>query len=676
MKKYLITLLTIILLFSFSACGSKEEITFNTLDLNATNIVANSVEEFDFKSETKIKGGIKCVIAKDKEGKEEYQTTTVPLEEGDNVFYLFAKKGNEVKKTYSVTIRRRPMYRVSFNTAGGTSIDPQTVEEGFTATAPTETVKKLGYTFNGWDYDFNNPITKNVMVNAILKVNEEMSNFKFTSSATACKITGLKSSSLSEVVIPEYVTSVTEDAFEEIYALTIYCEAKTQPEGFKENWNNSLPIVWDCKNNDIADDGSLYAVIDGIRYILEGDKAIVTVQETDEKNVTIPSSVTYKGKTYPVTEIGAKAFYYVSLDVLTLPNSITTIRQGAIKILKKHVVIPSSVVTMEEKAFNDIIQYSVIYCEVESEPSGWHEDWINTGYATIIWGYNYVFENGVIYGIKDNQASVVQQYITEPNVVIASTVNYNGKDYPVTTLEKFAFFESGLIVSVKLPDTVKLIKECAFLMCGRLTDVDLGKGVEEIQTKAFMTCTSLTTITFPSSLKVLGKEMFRYSTKLESINVDANNKNFKSVDGVLYNFDGTSLIVYPSSKADETFTVPSGVINLESCSFSSTQYLKNVIIGDTVQVIKEEAFWVCDSIENVTIGSSVVTIEKKGFFNFQNLKSIIIPKTVQTIGADCFYYCSDIIVYVEVESKPSSWHENWYNGAKEVIWDYKNQPIN
>ena len=73
--------------------------------------------------------------------------------------------------------------------------------------------------------------------------------------------------------------------------------------------------------------------IDGIYYniISEGKTAEVTsgiVKYSGE--VVIPSSITSKGKEYPVTSIGSSAFDGCSaLTSITIPNSVTSIGEGA-----------------------------------------------------------------------------------------------------------------------------------------------------------------------------------------------------------------------------------------------------------------------------------------------------------------------------------------------------------
>ena len=62
------------------------------------------------------------------------------------------------------------MFTISFNANGGTAVGSQIVEEDSFATE--QTTSKTGYTFAGWDYDFNTAITKNTVVNAQWTINQ------------------------------------------------------------------------------------------------------------------------------------------------------------------------------------------------------------------------------------------------------------------------------------------------------------------------------------------------------------------------------------------------------------------------------------------------------------------------------------------------------------------------
>ena len=66
--------------------------------------------------------------------------------------------------------------------------------------------------------------------------------------------------SLTSITIGSGVTSIGDRAFEDCGRLTIYCEAASKPSWWYSSWNGDCPVVWDCNNNNVADDGYVYAV--------------------------------------------------------------------------------------------------------------------------------------------------------------------------------------------------------------------------------------------------------------------------------------------------------------------------------------------------------------------------------------------------------------------------------
>ena len=65
---------------------------------------------------------------------------------------------------------------------------------------------------------------------------------------------------LTSITIPSSVTSIGKKAFIHCPALTIYCEAKSKPTGWNNDWNpNNRPVVWGAQmmtnSNEDTDDG-------------------------------------------------------------------------------------------------------------------------------------------------------------------------------------------------------------------------------------------------------------------------------------------------------------------------------------------------------------------------------------------------------------------------------------
>ena len=89
---------------------------------------------------------------------------------GNNTYYVLVTAGNGSKKMYTLQIRRRPMFSVYFSTSG-TYIATQSVEEDSLAIQPANPTR-TGYTFIGWNKNFNTPITVSTTITANWEANQ------------------------------------------------------------------------------------------------------------------------------------------------------------------------------------------------------------------------------------------------------------------------------------------------------------------------------------------------------------------------------------------------------------------------------------------------------------------------------------------------------------------------
>ncbi|MBE6811373.1 MAG: hypothetical protein E7523_00660 [Ruminococcaceae bacterium] len=116
------------------------------------------------------------------------------------------------------------------------------------------------------------------------------------------------------------------------------------------------------------------------------------------------------------------------------------------------------------------------------------------------------------------------------------------------------------------------------------------------------------------------------------------NSTYALIDGVLFNADKTELVMYPVRKADETYTVPAGVLILGNDSFSSSENLKTINISDDVTTMNESCFFY-SSVETVHFGKNVNFIDYNAF-SCSEIKNIVLPEKLTEIISSMFYSCS------------------------------------
>ena len=371
-------------------------------------------------------------------------------------------------------------------------------------------------------------------------------------------------------------------------------------------------------------------------------------------NVVIPNSVTNIGDfTFGtcrkltsitigtnVTRIGNYAFENcLSLTNLTIPNSVTSI--GSYAFLNcwslTNYTIPDCVTNMGDYAFYGCTGLTNIS--------------IGDGLASI---GNYVFDGCT------NLANV--------------TISTN-----LTSIGSYAFYGCSSLPSVTIPNSVSSIGSYVFNGCTKLTNVIISNGVASIGNYAFGSCSSLPSVTIPNSVTNISSSAFSGCSSLNAINVNAQNSVYSSSGGVLFNSNQTILILCPPAKAGSV-TIPNSVTNISSSAFSGCSSLNAINVNaqnsvysssggvlfnsnQTILILcppakagsytipsgvislNTSAFNGCGNLTNVTIASSVANIGDNAF-SYSGLTSVIIPSCVTNIGNSVFQYCHSLSAIV------------------------------
>ena len=247
---------------------------------------------------------------------------------------------------------------------------------------------------------------------------------------------------------------------------------------------------------------------------------------------------------------------------------------------------------------------------------------------------------------KKSHAISADDYYNLTNLVIPSTVTYEGKVYNVTRIGFDAFNQCDKLTFVDIPSSVKTIGVGAFNFCSSLTSITLKEGLEHIEWNAFEDCRSLENITFPNSLKTIGNYAFSNTLWYK------NHPNGAVYAGnVFYKYKG-------DIPQNTSFVIKEGTVSISPYAFVKENYhedysLVSVSIPNSVKVIGEGVFYRCRALTSIVIPAGVTTIETLAFDYCKALKSVTCEAVnPPALSGSVFLFTpiADATLYVPAES--------------------------
>lgn len=220
---------------------------------------------------------------------------------------------------------------------------------------------------------------------------------------------------------------------------------------------------------------------------------------------------------------------------------------------------------------------------------------------------------------------------------------------------------------------VEKISEFAFNNCGQILELTIPKGVRIAYQSGRPLSLKAKVINLPSDWDYFDSSIFDYCEELEAINVDPANRNYCSIDGIVYNKDVTKLVCCP--KYIKEVNIPEsveiifagafrGCCNLEKIklpsklksfglaseycfgskggSLSYCQKIKSIEVPEGVTYLTDGLFEGCEELEEVKLSNNVKYIGNFAFHNCLSLKSIKIPGSVEKIFGGAFENCKSL----------------------------------
>ncbi len=159
-------------------------------------------------------------------------------------------------------------------------------------------------------------------------------------------------------------------------------------------------------------------------------------------------------------------------------------------------------------------------------------------------------------------------------------------------------------------------------------------------------------LNLPASVNLISEAAFEGLTSLTAVNI-SDGDAFRSDSGVLFdkNFGGNErLRLYPASKPESTYIIPSTTKEIASDAFAGSKFLKTITIPANVTTVGVGVFASARSLANVTFQNSLAALPNSTFKDCQSLTSVTLPSGLTQIGN----YSFDGAVALETLSIPVS----------------------
>lgn len=695
-KILLAVLLCAALVAVFAACDDDDAAVeliaapdFEITDHAISMTVANDVESYSFVGKVTVSEGTEWQISGDMYGESGIYSKTVSLEEGDNIYYLLITSANGKRHSlYTVTIRRRPMYTVTFDTAGGTAIDSQQVEEGNLAERPTAVPDRTGYAFVDWNYDFSTPVT------AVQTITANWQAHTYT------------------VTLDPTVGTVDPASITATYGADLTLPTPTRPGYTFTGWyQGDTPYasgVWtQTSGADLTarwqpNTDTAYAVKHYQQNILNDEYTLFETQDltgTSDASVT-PDTNPYAGFTAPQTQTvtinpdgSLVVEYYYTRNTYTV-SFVTNGGNDIIAVTQKYqsaLNLPTPTRTdftfggwfgnvgLTTAAVTAVpAENYTVYAWWEEENKAGDFNYTGTNAVTIT-GYTgtaatvtipaYIGgvsvtsmgNNGVFLGCTGITSVTIPNGVTNIGETafsgctgLASVAIPNS----VTSIGNNAFYGCTGLTNFTIPDSVTEIGHYAFQNCSNLASVTIGSGVTAIGGQAFRDCSSLASVTIPDSVTRIGRYAFRDCTGLASVTIGSGVTWIG--DGAFHHCENLTGVYITDLAAwcRIEFESLNGVNIANPVYYAHNLYLNDTLITDlvipnSVTSIAARAFTHCTALTSATIPDSVTSIGTSAFSGCAGLTSVTIPDSVTSIGSSAFYNCTGLTSVIISDSVTS-----------------------
>lgn len=205
-----------------------------------------------------------------------------------------------------------------------------------------------------------------------------------------------------------------------------------------------------------------------------------------------------------------------------------------------------------------------------------------------------------------------------------------------------------------------------------LKEINVSEGIEFLAQESIYNCENLKRINLPSTMTEYGfgleKAPIVKCSSLIEIAVSGNNKEIKTVNGILFTKDMKKILNYPAGISNISYTIPTEVEIIYYNCFNYNEQLETVIMPETIKEIQYGAFYCCRNINGIKIPSSCEKIGQFAFYQ-TTIESIYIPACVKFLNSGALSGMN------KLESISVSENNSIYYSNNDILYSSKNKSL-
>ena len=420
---------------------------------------------------------------------------------------------------------------------------------------------------------------------------------------------------LSDLVIPESITEIKNYAFVGCSSLNsvVISDATTVANSYAFGCCPSLTsmetggvkrivsnVFYGCPNLEVVKIGSGANFISNTAFMESNAIKEYAVSQDNQHFMAVDGNLYSKDGTSLIKYASGKRD-----GQFQIPNTVKDIGTNAFTQCESlySLIIPSSVESFQEKAFDSCYQLVEIY---------------NLSGVNIIAGaYDENDSNVGLYALdvytsleKESKLSSTEEgYVKYTNDDGVRLVSYRGDATDLTlpdeinSIQLYAFRSVDNLKNITLSNSITEIRALGCDKCDFLESVTLGNSVVSIKDFAFANCKTLSTINLPDTLTEIKSFAFSGCASLSSV------------------------------------ILPNSLTSVGESAFSGCASLSSVTLPNSLTSVGDSAFSGCTSLSSVTLPDSLTIIGNNVFSGCTSLSSVRIPRSVKTMLGGAFENC-------------------------------------